>query len=911
MVWHGIGVTTSAADFLSLAEREASRYGGENMVFLRELLQNARDAGARRVIIETRVEQGIEAITVTDDGRGMALEHAQRFLLTLYASSKRGNADAAGQFGVGFWSILRFEPTEITLRSRSVGAEEGWEIVFDSGLEVRSKKKFRMPSGTSVRMKRSARAGDLGTSAWDLVRRDARHLRQSAPSEELLEVLVNGRVATESIAAQEPGLVFRRTGLRGAVSLGAVPEVILLAHGLRVRSAASVDDLLLRPDRPLRRNSRLPTSGLSPRVVIDSDRLAVLMDRGDVAQDRALLAVARVIRSETRRLCEMELERLSPRSVWRRIRDAVVGRRLAIGVGALMLAGVIFGLWGAAILNERQSRSGMPGPPSAAGGLTPEPYVDRSISYAGPVTEKIEGVGGVPDLEYRPSDQRPFLAAFHVAGIDEGGKAIRSERPLRLAESLDGSSASSLEIELRFLASGPLLRLPVSTGHVVDAVSVQLNGHSAKLWLTPDDEPVLRLDSEMAGRVVYRTVERAFEIQGGGRWPALPPAVARRAAGLEELPPAQRVDEAIKLVRASLGSSGQFEDLNSDDSLPAGFFGLIFRAGGGDCDVVNTVLAAVLSEAGLRSRLAIGWRGAGGAPMPGLHAWVEVDLGGGRWVPADATVAIPGGLVAPQGEQPVELSIDNRPEGNPDRSLWWVGLLGGSILILVVVFGARRFKTQREFNAPGNLDTGPLVESLVRDREAWPGFTEARRRDLVPAHGADRQSLAGIEDAALNMGLFVAESPGVWVERAREGGAMVVDGSTHAGRVAASEFGAFDLDRWAELWQRSRTDSLCFEVQEALLRNGMKLDLRCADRVAGGVGSGFLVDGGATAWMVIDDDNRQWRLCCDRREENRAEAIFGAVDIVFAVLPSLGAPAQQALAALARDALTAMENRPV
>lgn len=904
-------MTTSAADFLSLAEREASRHGGESMVFLRELLQNARDAGARKVVIETRVEQGVEAITVTDDGRGMALEHAQRFLLTLYASSKRGNADTAGQFGVGFWSVLRFEPTEITLRSRSVGAEEGWEIVFDSGLGVRDHRKCRMPVGTSIRMVRPARTGDLGTSAWELVRRDSRHLRQTAPSEELLEVLVNGRQATEPIAAQEPGIVFRRSGLRGAVSLGAIPEVILLAHGLRVRAAASVDDLLLRPDRRLKKYSQVPTSGLSPRVVIDSDRLAVLMDRGDVAQDRALVAVARVIRSETRRLCEMELERLAPRSLWQRIRDTAVGRRLAIGVSVLMLAGVVFGLWGAAILNERLSRSGIPGPPPAAGGLTPKSYFDRSFSYGGPVTERIEGVGGVPDLAYRPPDQRPFLAAFHVAGIDEGGKPLKNEWPLRLAERWDGSSASSLKIELGFLASTPLLRLPVSTGHVVDAASVLLNGHSANLWLTPDNEPVLRLDSEKAGRVAYRTVERAFEIQGAGRWPVLPPAVARRAAGLEKLPSAQRVDEAIKLVRVSLGSSGQFENSNSGNSQPAGFFGPVFRAGGGDCDVVNTVLAAVLSKAGLRSRLAIGWRGAGGAPMPGLHAWVEVDLGAGRWVPADATVPITGGAVVPQTEQTVELCINDRPEGNPDRSLWRVGLLGGSSLILVVVLVVRKFKIQREFNTPGDLDTGPLVESLVRDREAWPGFAGARRRDLVPAHGADRQSLAGIEDAALSMDLFVAESPGEWVARAREGGAMVLDGSTHAGRVAASAFGAFDLGRWEDLWQRSRTDSLCLEIQEALLQNGMKLKIRRADGVAGGVGSGFLVDGGATAWMVIDDDNRQWRLCRDRMEENRAEAIFRAVDIVFAVLPSSGAPAQQALAALARDALKAMEQRPV
>ncbi len=877
------------------------------MVFLRELLQNARDAGARRVVIETKVKDGVEVIRVMDDGRGMALDHAQRFLLTLYASSKRGNTDAAGRFGVGFWSILRFEPTEITIRSRSAEAEEGWEIVFDSGLEVRGHRQCRMPVGTAVRMVRPACEGDLGASAWDLVRRDARHLRQKDDPETLLEVTVNGRQATERIVPEEPGLFFRRSGLRGAISLGSVPEVMLLAHGLRVRSASSVDDLLLRPGRRHRRSQRLPTSGLSPRVVVDSDRLAVLMDRGDVAQDRALVAVARVIRSETRRLCEMELERLAPRSVWRKVQDAVFGRRAAIGLSVLMLTGAALGLWGASVLIERRPRPAIPGT-SATRELTPEPYVDLSSSYGGPVTESIDGVGGVPDLVYRPSDQRPFLAAFRVAGIDEGGKPLKSELPLRLAERWGGASDSSLEIELRFLASGPLLRLPVPTGHMVDGESVVLNGYAAELWLTPDDEPVLRLDGETSGRVAYRTVEYAFQGQVGGRWPVLPPSVARMAVGLKELPPPQRVEEAINLVRASLRSSGPFENSNPGESLATGFFEPVFRAGGGDCDVVNTVLAAVLSEAGLRSRLAVGWIGVGGAPTPGLHAWVEVDLGTGRWVPADATVPIQDGAAVPRPEQPVELSFEDRPEGNSIWSLGWFVLLGGSVLLLVGAIAVWRLRTRRDFNPPDDLDPGPLVESLVRDREAWPGFAEARRRNLVPAHGADRQSLAGIEDAASRLGLFVAESPGEWVARVKE---VVLDGSTRAGRVAAAAFGAFDLDRWEVLWRRSRTDPFGLEVQEALRRNGLNLELRIADDVPGGGGLGFVVEGGPRGWVVVDEDRRDWRWCCAHMEEKPAEAIFRAADIVVGFLPLSWPPAQPVLVELAKSALMAMEQQPV
>lgn len=900
-------MTTAAVDFLSLAEREASRYGGDGMVFLRELLQNARDAGARRVIIETMVEDGVEAISVTDDGRGMAMDHAERFLLTLYASSKRGDAGAAGRFGVGFWSILRFEPTQIRISSRVTEAGEGWEIVFDSCLKVQRRRRRRMPVGTSVRMERPVRSGDLGASAWDLVRRDARHLRQCDGVQALLGVTVNGRLATEKMAPNRPGLSFRRSGLRGVISLGSTPEVTLLAHGLRVRSVAFVDDLLLRPGRRLRRSRRLPTSGLSPRVVVDSDRLAVLMDRGDVAQDRALVAVARVIRSETRRLCEMELERLAPRSVWRKTWDAVVGRRLVVGMGALVLAGAISGMWGAKALNERWSRP-RTAVASAAIPAAPEPYVDRSSGYGGPVTGVVDGVGGVPALRFRPAGQRPFLAAFRVGGVDEEGKPVKTELPLRPAGRSGDVSGSSLEIEVDFRTSGSLLRLPVPTGHVVDGASVLLNGHAAELLLTSDDEPVLRLDTVAPGRVVYRTVEGASEGQTDGQWPILPSAVVRMAAGLKELPPRRRIEEAINLVQASLGRSGLFE--GARDSEPQGFFGPVFEAGGGDCDVVNTVLAAVLSEAGLRSRLAVGWIGVGGRAAPGLHAWVEVDLGAGRWVPADAT--IPRRVrwaeleeVAPrQAITPSERTAESRRESEPP-SFWWVLGLLGVILAVSVAAAMWHFRIRWVFEASGDLDPGALVESLVRDRDAWPGFAGARRRKLVPAHGEDRQSLAGIEDAASHLALFVAESPGEWVARVREGGDVVIDGSTRAGRVAAAACGAFDLDRWEVLWRRSRTHPFGLEVQEALRRTGLNLELRYADDVPGG-GLGFVVNDGVRAWVVIDDAGPDWRWCRDHAQVHRTEAIFRAGDLVVEALQVSGVHAQQAMAELARSAINAL-----
>ena len=108
--------------FRERARLEADRYGPDPWIFVRELLQNSRDAGANGVAFtvgETpRPEGTVEWVACYDDGEGMTFEHARRYLFALYASSKEDRKNQAGKFGVGFWSILRFDPQTIIIRSR-------------------------------------------------------------------------------------------------------------------------------------------------------------------------------------------------------------------------------------------------------------------------------------------------------------------------------------------------------------------------------------------------------------------------------------------------------------------------------------------------------------------------------------------------------------------------------------------------------------------------------------------------------------------------------------------------------------------------------------------------------------------------------------------------------------------------
>ena len=109
-------------DFKRWATRGCRIYGEDPWFFIRELAQNARDAGADRVEISTWwTERGHEVFRFTDDGTGMSSDHARQFLFRLYASSKDDERDAAGEYGIGFWAVLRYNPIRTPEPMRKVG----------------------------------------------------------------------------------------------------------------------------------------------------------------------------------------------------------------------------------------------------------------------------------------------------------------------------------------------------------------------------------------------------------------------------------------------------------------------------------------------------------------------------------------------------------------------------------------------------------------------------------------------------------------------------------------------------------------------------------------------------------------------------------------------------------------------
>ena len=118
---------------------------------LKELVENALDAGARTVAIRLAAG-GLELVEVADDGSGMAPDE-MRLALERHATSKLPDDHIESVVSFGFRgealpSIASV--SRLTLDSRPPGAE-GWRIVIDHGGRV-EEGPSALPPGTRVRV---------------------------------------------------------------------------------------------------------------------------------------------------------------------------------------------------------------------------------------------------------------------------------------------------------------------------------------------------------------------------------------------------------------------------------------------------------------------------------------------------------------------------------------------------------------------------------------------------------------------------------------------------------------------------------------------------------------------------------------------------------------------------------------
>lgn len=313
-------------------------------VYLRELLQNARDALVARAgggepdpawSIHIRPATPDSPFVMIDDGVGLAADEVADLLATVGRSSKRDmldlpNEDFLGHFGIGLLSCFMVADTIEILSRKQDRRATIWRGSADgtySVEELSAEHSDAVPVGTRVTL-RPARDLALLLEA-DAVARFARRYAEFLP----VPVLIDSDGGTERISGDAPFLLHPGThrervlaygeSLIGHEPLDAIPlripgtattgvgYVLKGASGLKTHGArVYVGRMLLSADE----SQLVPDWAFFLRPVVTSDVLTPTASRESLVRDDALKAtrdgIADAVRGWVRELAERNQPRL-------------------------------------------------------------------------------------------------------------------------------------------------------------------------------------------------------------------------------------------------------------------------------------------------------------------------------------------------------------------------------------------------------------------------------------------------------------------------------------------------------------------------------------------------------------------------------------------------------------------------
>ncbi len=864
--------------FRERARWEADRYGSDPWVFVRELLQNARDAGAQSARFTVQENDGTAVVRCLDDGIGMSFEHARRYLFSLYTSSKEGDGSQVGKFGVGFWSVLRFEPSEITVRSRRRdGAAWGLQLSGDLS-QVREVDPPHKP-GTEIVLRRSGGDGMLARRIRDAAHQNARYLRTLHDPEAPLAVSVNGQAVNEAFELPVPCASFTRGGVRGVVALGPAPRVELFSRGLRVRAAAALEDLLSANAHTDRSRVAFPEipGGMAPHAILECPELELLLSRGDARDDRQIRKLVRLAQRELERLLDRQLAHARGDGWWQRWTGAAAHRlrhSLAWQSATAVVLGIPLAWLGARMLAEPPIRTDavatvsvdpLPRVSAAAPPRGPFPYVDLASRYQGPQVDTLDAAPIPFQLTYAPPTEQPYLAALRFEHFTEDGTPVSSQRPPRPYVPVQ-CSTDCLEIQLQTTPGLGPLRLPIPTGTRLAKGTLRLDGTRVSPLDGPDGLPMINVLPGAQGQLRYAVgpaTEPAVEVTP--RTP-LPDAWRKLVASLRKRPISARVGGLSDLVSAEVAYDRSDAVAERHRRARANGLGLLDRGhdiGAGDCDIQNGVLAALLQAANVPARLAVGIVGRNGGPSPWLHAWVEYQGDDGFWQVVDVSspgppvVAVAGFASAPVPLAPIppapaessSVPLDGSaadttakvpaalgaPPPPTDLPRWpWVPLALGTVTWLALRV---RGRTRRSVVLDEGRDLSALLEGALQHPAAFVHLPGLYTRPLVPTLRGDRVSLRRARELATRGQLYQSSDRTPLAARASKRGVHVVDGGRNEGATVGRAMGAVDLDRWDRLLGRSKVTPLLDAVNAELRRLDEKWCIRQVPEAPGGIAS--------------------------------------------------------------------------
>ncbi|MCK5004009.1 MAG: ATP-binding protein [Candidatus Aminicenantes bacterium] len=617
-------------------------YIDDPWVFLRELAQNSRDSGA----LEIKIDPGghgsdNEVIIFSDNGKGMTYREAEKYLFRLYSSSKFKERTSVGMYGVGFWTIMKFEPDEIMVESYSE-EEDKWAVILDGNLNHRSAECKLGKFGTRVTLIRKRVYSDHESFCMELeagVRRYCRFIDRKAEKGKLLHVIFRGKLISESLK-HDDGISLKYGGrnFEGVVGLGDVPKVSLLTGGIPAWEGSTLDELSL-VNNEGKDKSDYMKSGIAPVFHINGRNLRVNMSRRELIDDNSLRDVLKSSRKALNDLVQICSDHAYPRTrkkkVWyglRKIYKDITSSywKIIMAVLILVIPLEIF------LLNKF-----LP----AKGGevITPDVVnVEGYRQYSATVDKLGEGV--IADIRYSPHENI-WMKMFTAPDFDRVRGFIWDGSPRYIslvAEPVESEDNFRINIYIR---NGGDVFLPHPSGYRIDKGSIRISGvNKVKLKKSVSGEVIVNIPG------YNKTLEYSCSIQKDRDDPGyqkkyldipgevrFPDEVESRISELFYQNMENKISKSIRLVNMlvdydiSDGTAGYYKNYRKNDK----WLKKVLEIGAGDCDVINGVLCLILRKSGVRSKLVVGLIGEKGFVLPQLHSWVEYYENG--WKIADAT----------------------------------------------------------------------------------------------------------------------------------------------------------------------------------------------------------------------------------------------------------------------------------
>ena len=745
-------------EFRGLAETVTRTYGNNPWFFLRELAQNSRDAGARNIWVEAlTTQQGMETLTFADDGRGMTLAYARRFLFRLYASDKAADHKAAGKYGIGFWTILGFQPILIHLQSRH--GKNSWALELDGELNVRPAACLLTRSGTTVSMSRPAAfplAAEFKSCLESELRQYCQYLRRNNRQADMLPVWFAGKNLTRPMTLPGPlSCRFRSGALEGAVGLAAKPHVRLYARGLPVWQGAvlkQMTHLQMEEDgyAEIGRN-------LAPVFLLNGNHLDVTFSRNLALENRALKTVRKKAETALRRLLELSLDRTFPRTWRQRSCDrslAALKRSLRPGWHWLPLFLLIIVPLEITILRHWF-------PTVTAVRTSPFSLQSTTLSYGGATVSLSVSPQG-PPFSYQPIVPAWFrLFAADAYDIQAGfvRRAEQSRLPAHHTPYCRPEQVWSMRLQAE---AGGEIFLPMPPGHALQAGSVRLDGLRINSVFSSVQGEAIAAIAGNGGMVEYNscpggqrrelTAAEIFHLTVLPRGLALSANMEKTVRESRAYSIAERVSLARMLVGdmvaydTSAPTANQYLRLAGDQP----WLEKVLRIGKGDCDIINGLNVLLLRKMGIPSRLVIGMIGERGRIRPLLHAWSEYFNQG--WMVTDASAARPADHSVTASDTNPSRSISlalPADDGRPEDSLILNHLLGPALLLLVMAAAAGlllviRNKSSAEASLPPEAQMKnqlmQLVQQAMLQPEIWGRDNPLWSHRILPT--ADGKSMS-------------------------------------------------------------------------------------------------------------------------------------------------------------------------